>query len=120
MGRQIPANGRECLAPFLSIAPVSSVPETAEPLRTVRLRHRGACPDHLSSFASPVTRGAHIIQPTKGLRKLIGLGQGALAGRLARAINVKDLPGVSRSIHQFSRLLVGSEWASEQIIEKER
>jgi len=31
MGRQIPANGRETPAQFFSIAPVPSVPETAEP-----------------------------------------------------------------------------------------
>jgi hypothetical protein len=37
MSRQIPANGRERLAQFLSIAPVPSVPETAEPLITMRL-----------------------------------------------------------------------------------
>jgi hypothetical protein len=31
MGRQIPANGGDHLAQFLPIAPVPSVPETAEP-----------------------------------------------------------------------------------------
>jgi hypothetical protein len=36
-GCQIPANGRERLAQFLSIAPVPPVPETAQPLITMRL-----------------------------------------------------------------------------------
>jgi hypothetical protein len=43
-----------------------------------------------------------------------------LAGGLPRPIDVKDHPGVSCSIHQFSSLLVGSEWATKQIIEKKR
>ena len=45
VGRQVPTNGREPLAQFLSIAPVAPIPETAEPLvamgeaqTTVRVR----------------------------------------------------------------------------------
>jgi hypothetical protein len=42
-----------------------------------------------------------------------------LPGGFPRAIDVEHGPGVSRSIHQPSGLLVVREWASEQIIEKE-
>jgi len=42
-----------------------------------------------------------------------------LPSRLPRAVDVKDHPAVSRSIHQPSGLLVVGEWASQQIIEKE-
>ena len=54
------------------------------------------------------------------------LGQGALAGRLTRPIDIKDHPGVSCSIHQAPGLrLVGvvgvvQERATEQVIETER
>jgi hypothetical protein len=43
-----------------------------------------------------------------------------LAGGFTRAVDVKHHPGVSRSIHQSSGLLVVREWPTEQIIEKDR
>jgi hypothetical protein len=43
-----------------------------------------------------------------------------LAGGFTRPVEVKDRPGVSRSLHQPCGLLVVGQWASEQIIEKER
>ena len=67
-----------------------------------------------------VARSAHVIQPAKGRRQLVGLRQRSLAGCLPRPIDVKDDPGVVPSIQQASGLLVGREWATEQIIEKER
>jgi hypothetical protein len=42
-----------------------------------------------------------------------------LAARFSRPIDVDDNPAVTLSIHQSSRLLVGGEWPSEQIIKKE-
>jgi hypothetical protein len=43
-----------------------------------------------------------------------------LAGGFTRAINVKDHPGISCSIHQISRVLVVRERATQHIIEKKR
>ena len=118
--RQIPANGGERLAQFFPIPPVPSIPETAEPLITMRLRHCCPCPDNLPAFATSVARGADVTQPAKGWGKLISLGQGALPGCLPCPIKVKDHPAVPCSIPQPSGLLVRRQRAGEQIIEKER
>jgi len=42
-----------------------------------------------------------------------------LAGRLASAVDVEDFPPPACSIQEFTPLLLFSERASEQIIEKE-
>ena len=120
MGRQIPANSGERFAQFLPIPPVPSIPETAEPLIAMRLRHRCPCSDHLSAFASSVARRTDVIQSAKGRRQGVSLRKRTLAGGFSRAVDVKHHPGVSRSIYQPSRLLVGRERARKQIIEKER
>jgi hypothetical protein len=74
VGRQIPTNRGDPFAQFFPIAPVPSVPETAEPLITVCLRHRCACPDTLPAFATSVARSTHVIQPAKGWRQVVSLG----------------------------------------------
>ena len=82
----------------------------------------GARPHHLASLAPRVARGTDLIQPAKGRRQVFSLGQGTLSSRLACAIEIKDHPGVSRSIHQASGLLlvgVGREGAALEIVEKE-
>src|SRR5712692_2269755 len=55
----------------------------------------------------PVAGGTDIIQPAKGRGEFFYLGQGALAGRLTRAIDIKDHPCVSCSIHQPPKNEVG-------------
>ena len=77
----------------------------------------------LAALAPPVAGGTDIIQPAKGRGEFFYLGQGALAGRLTRAIDIKDHPCVSCSIHQtpdFPGWRLIRERAAEQIIEKER
>src|SRR5260221_1533860 len=64
--REIPTEGGEARAEFRSVQPIASVPETAEPLVTMGLRHCCACPDHLPTLAASVARGTHVIQPAKG------------------------------------------------------
>ena len=88
-------------------------------METVGLTDDGARPYDLSALASGVARSAHVIQPAKGGRQLVGLRQRSLAGCLPRPIDVKDHPAVSCSIHQPSGLLVGGEWATLEIIKKE-
>ena len=88
---------------------------------TVGLTDDGARPDDFPPLAPRVARSTDVIQPAKGRGQVFGLGQGALAGGFPRAIDVKDHPVVSRSIHQAPGLLARwREWAAEQIIEKER
>ena len=71
MGRQIPANSGERFAQFLPIPPVPSIPETAEPLITMRLRHCCPCPDNLPAFATSVARGADVnLKSTTGVTPL--------------------------------------------------
>ena len=84
------------------------------------LRNRCARANNLPALAARVTRRTDLIQSTKGRRQGLSLGKRALAGGFPRAVDVKYHPGVSRSIHQSSRLLVVREWAAQQIIEKER
>ncbi|GHO58205.1 hypothetical protein KSB_66800 [Ktedonobacter robiniae] len=47
------------------------------------------------------------------------MGQGALTSRLTRAIDIKDHPLTSLSIHQASSGVLVRERAAEEIIEKE-
>lgn len=89
----------------------------------MRLTDDGARPDHFSPLAPGVARGTDLIQPPKGWRQAFGLWQGPLSGRFTRAIHVKHSPGIARSIYQAPGLLLGglvSEWAAEQVIEKQR
>jgi hypothetical protein len=85
------------------------------------LRNGCARPNHFPTLA-PKARQEHRPHPTidqAGGRSSVW-GKAAYAGGLTGAINVEDHPGVALSIHQPSGLLVVGEWASEQIIEKER
>jgi hypothetical protein len=43
-----------------------------------------------------------------------------LPGGFSRAVDIEYGPSVSLPIHQPTGLLIGREWASEQIIKKER
>ncbi len=113
---QIARDRGQSLAQFLSVMAVPFVSETAEPLRAMGLSHRCTRANNLSAFAASVARGAHVIQPAKGQRKLIGLGQRALPSRLSRPIDVERYPGVTCSIQQASCLRVGRERPSEQIV----
>jgi hypothetical protein len=70
---EIPTNGRERLAQFLSIATVPAIAKTAEPVVVVSLRHDGARPDDLPALASRVTRGTDLIQPAKGWGQIVPL-----------------------------------------------
>jgi hypothetical protein len=117
VGFEIARDDSEPLAQFLSIAPVA---KTAEPLETVSLTDDGSCPHDLPPLASGVTRGTDFIQSAKGWGQVVSLRQRALPGCSTCTIDIKDDPGVPCSIHQSSRLLVLSEEASEQIVEKER
>ena len=99
---------------------VPFVSETAEPMIAMGLRNRCARANNLPAVAASVARGAHVIQPAKGWRKLIGLGQRTLPRCLSRSIDVEHDPGGSCSIQQDSGLLVGREGPNEQIVEKQR
>jgi hypothetical protein len=124
--REVTRDGRERLAQFLPVAAVAAVAKRAEPLVAMGLTNDGAGAHHLSALAPFVARSTDVIQPAKGWGQLFGLGQGALASCLARPVDVKDHPGVARSIQQSPGLLlvcgggVGREWATLEIIEKER
>jgi hypothetical protein len=120
MSRQIPTNGHKSFAQFFPIASVPTIAETAEPLITVHLSNRCPRSDDFPTLAAPVARSTDLIQSAKRGRQAVGLGKRALAGGLSCPIKIKDGPGAPCSIHQFSRLLVGGEWPSEQIIEQER
>jgi len=53
---EIPTNGAEPLAQFLPIATVPPVAKRTEPVVTMSLRNRCACPDHLPTLAVSVAR----------------------------------------------------------------
>ena len=117
---EIACDRSQSLAQFLPVMAVPFVSETAEPMIAMGLRNRCARANNLPAFAASVARGAHVIQPTKGWRKLIGLGQRTLPRCLSRPIDVEHDPGGSCSIQQVSSLLVGREGPNEQIVEKQR
>ncbi len=121
--REVTRDGREALTQLLPVATVAPVAKRAEPLETMGLTNDGAGAHHLSTLTPFVARSTDVIQPAKGRGECFCLGQGTLAGCLTGAIEIKDHPGVSCSIHQTPGLLligVVREWATEHIIEKKR
>src|SRR6266581_1431028 len=108
---------RECQ--FLPVLPVASVSEIAEPLRGVGLRNDGAGTNNLPTPAPGVPSSTDLIQATLGRRQVLHLRQGALSGRFSGAIDIEDLPLSAGSIQQLASLLLFSERASEQIVEKQ-
>jgi hypothetical protein len=62
---EIARDRRECLAQFRWGASVASVPKTAEPVVTMRLRNHRARADDLPALASGVASSTDVIQPPK-------------------------------------------------------
>ena len=116
---EIARDRRQALTQFLPIPSVSAVSKRPEPLMRMGLEHGGASPNGFSAFAPGVARSAHLIQPAQRRGQLVALGQGALAGRLPRPIDVKDDPAVPNPIREPARLLVGREGTTLEILEKE-
>src|SRR5207249_4966610 len=106
-------------AQFLPVQPVPSVAETAEPLVTVGLQDGGAGTNDLPTLAPGVARGTDLIQATLGSRQLQVLWQGALAGYLSGAIDIKDKSGLAHAIQQLTCLPLLRERARKQVVEKE-
>lgn len=71
---QIPTNGSFALTQFLPVAPVATVPKTAEPLEAVSLADDGPNPYYLPALAPFVARSTDLIQSTKSGRQLFCLG----------------------------------------------
>ena len=92
---EIACDRSQSLAQFLPVMAVPFVSETAEPMIAMGLRNRCARANNLPAVAASVARGAHVIQPAKGWRKLIGLGQRTLPRCLSRSIDVEHDPGGS-------------------------
>jgi hypothetical protein len=105
--REVACDRGEALTQFLPVATVAPVAKTAEPLETMGLTNDGTSAHHLSPLAPSVARSTDLIQPAKGWGQVFCLGQGALASRLSRPVDVKDHPDISRSIQQSPRLLLG-------------
>src|SRR5215470_13503159 len=117
--REIAPNGGKPLAQFLPVVTVPPVAKRAEPLIAVGLADGRARPNNFPALAPFVARGTDLIQSAKSRRQIVRLGQGALASSLTCAIDVKNDPGGSFAIHQTPSLLVRSEWATLEVIEKE-
>src|SRR5712691_5759813 len=120
MGLAVEVDGSYRPAQFFPVEPVARVGERAEPLRGMRLPDDRAGADDLPTLAPGVAGRAQLTQPPLGSRQLRGLWQGALAGRLARAIDVEDHSLPACSINQPAGLPCFVQWTREQIFEKER
>src|SRR6266480_315295 len=117
---QIAPNGGHCATQFLPVVTVAWVAEAAEPLVGMGLQDRAARADHFPALAPGVAGGTEGTQATLRLRPVLCPGQSALAGCLARAINVEDDPLVACSINKGACLSLVVQRAREQIGEKER
>src|SRR6266700_5469375 len=83
------------------------------------LRNDSTGTDDLPTFAPRVASSTDFIESAKSRGEFFCLGQGALAGRLACAIDIEDLPLSTCSIQQLASLPLVGERASEQIVEKQ-
>jgi hypothetical protein len=98
MRHEIARDQSFALTQFLPVTPIAAVAKRTEPLVTVGLTDDRARPYNLSALASDVSRGTDLIQPAKGRGQVFALGQGALAGRLPRPIDVNNDPHLPNSI----------------------
>src|SRR5947209_12361965 len=117
---QITADGAEPAPQFLSVEPIASVAETAEPLVTMSLRDDGARPHDLPTLAPPVARSTNLSQATLWWRQVLCLWQGSLPSGLPRPIEVYDHVVVASSIEQLAGVPLFVQRTREQIGEKER
>src|SRR6266849_10157590 len=120
MRLQIALNGGHCPTQFLPVVTVPWVAEAAEPLMAMGLQDRAACADHFPTLAPSVAGGTEGTHARLRLRPILCPGQSALAGCLARAINVEDDPLFACSINKGACLSLVIQRAREQIGEKER
>src|SRR5579875_2648333 len=107
-------------AQFCPKLPVARVGKRAEPLRGMRLRDGRTGADNLPTLAPGVARRAQLVQPPPGGWRLRRLWQGALAGRLTRAIDVEDDALAACSIKQLATLPLLAQRARQRIFQKER
>src|SRR5512135_3432846 len=117
---KVGADGLDPLAQFLAIHPVPFVAEAAEPLMTVGLQDGGAGTYHLASLTSGVARGTHRSQATLRPWQMVSAGQGTLAGRLTRAVDVEDLPLLPLPIPESRDLGVCTQRSGQHIGQKQR
>jgi hypothetical protein len=95
---QIGLDSCHCSTQFCPVLAEALVAKGTEPLMCMHLEDGGAGTHHFPALASHVARGAEVSEPTLGRRSIRCLGQGALTGRFARAIDVEDDPVLARSI----------------------
>ncbi len=119
MGLTVALDGSHCTAQFFPKLSVARVGERAEPLRGMRLRDGRAGTDDLPALAPGVAGSTHLTQPPLGCRQLRGFWQGALAGGLARAIDVEDHSLATCSINQPAGLPLFTQRARQPIFKKE-
>src|SRR5579885_3080757 len=112
---QIGLDGCHRPAQFFPILAVAGIAVGAEPLVRVGLQGGRARADDFPPLAPGVTWGTERAQAPMGSRQLWRLGQGALAGGLAREIHIEDEPACASSIPQPTYLPLFVQWASQQI-----
>jgi hypothetical protein len=95
---QIGLKSCHCATQFCPVLAVARVAKGAEPLMRMHLEDGGAGTHHFPALASSVAGGAEVSEPALGRWSIRCPGQGALAGRFARAIDVEDDPLLARSI----------------------
>ncbi len=106
-------------AQLCAVLAVPRVAIRAEPLMGMGLQNGGAGAHDFPTFAPSVPRGTDLLQASLRCWPVRGLGQSALAGRLARAINVEDHSLSACSINKPADLALVAQRASQQIVEKQ-
>src|SRR6266536_369730 len=119
MRSQVGPDRLHCSAQLLSVRSVAWIAEGAEPLRGMRLQDGRTATHDFASLAPSVARCTHLIQPTLRERQLWALWQGTLAGSLACAIDVENLPQVPCSIGEPASLLLEVWLPPKQSFEKQ-
>jgi hypothetical protein len=95
---QIGLNSCHCSTQFCPVLTEALVAKGTEPLMRMHLEDGSAGTHHFPALASRVAWGAEVSEPALRRRSIRCLGQGALACRFARAIDVEDNPLLTRSI----------------------
>src|SRR5881227_1307160 len=103
---------------FCPVLAVARISKSGQPLVCMCLKDGGTGAHDFSALAPAVPRGTQRAQAPRWLRPIRCLGQGPLAGGLARPINVEDEEVVSLSVPQSALLLLFHQRTGQQILEK--
>ncbi len=115
---EVALDGRYCPTQLGPVLPVARVSKSGNPLMSMSLQDGGTRSHNFPPFASGVAGGTQGAQAPLWHRSIRCLWQGALAGRLSRAIHIENEEVVPLPVPQSTWMLLFYQRTSQQIFQK--